>query len=74
MGDVHKSVAVGRPRRNPRKPNSLTTQSGSGTATVIVRDKSTDMVDAIARLSYFYKHVRAVGGARLAGRGQGDCG
>jgi len=25
MGDVHESVAVGRPRRNPRKPSWLTT-------------------------------------------------
>ncbi|CAI5465244.1 unnamed protein product [Closterium sp. Yama58-4] len=31
-------------------------QSGLGTAAVIVIDKSTDVVDAIARLSYFYKH------------------
>ncbi|KAG5624344.1 hypothetical protein H5410_009562 [Solanum commersonii] len=31
-------------------------QSGLGTAAVIVMDKSTDVVDAIARLSYFYKH------------------
>ena len=30
--------------------------SGLGTAAVIVMDKSTDVVDAIARLSYFYKH------------------
>lgn len=30
--------------------------SGLGTAGVIVMDKSTDIVDAIARLSYFYKH------------------
>uniref|UniRef100_A0A6N2NH31 NADH-ubiquinone oxidoreductase 51kDa subunit iron-sulphur binding domain-containing protein n=1 Tax=Salix viminalis TaxID=40686 RepID=A0A6N2NH31_SALVM len=29
---------------------------GLGTAAVIVMDKSTDVVDAIARLSYFYKH------------------
>ncbi|KAF2292586.1 hypothetical protein GH714_025785 [Hevea brasiliensis] len=29
---------------------------GLGTAAVIVKDKSTDVVDAIARLSYFYKH------------------
>ncbi|GAV87825.1 Complex1_51K domain-containing protein/NADH_4Fe-4S domain-containing protein, partial [Cephalotus follicularis] len=33
-------------------------QSGLGTAAVIVMDKSTDVVDAIARLSYFYKHER----------------
>lgn len=31
-------------------------QSGLGTAAVIVMDKSTDVVDAISRLSYFYKH------------------
>ena len=31
-------------------------QSGLGTAAVIVMDKSTDIVQAIARLSYFYKH------------------
>ncbi len=31
-------------------------QSGLGTAAVIVMDKSTDIVEAIARLSHFYKH------------------
>jgi NADH-quinone oxidoreductase subunit F len=31
-------------------------QSGLGTAAVIVMDKSTDIVAAIARLSHFYKH------------------
>ncbi len=31
-------------------------QSGLGTAAVIVMDRSTDIVRAIARLSYFYKH------------------
>ena len=31
-------------------------KSGLGTAAVIVMDKSTDIVNAIARLSYFYKH------------------
>jgi len=31
-------------------------KSGLGTAAVIVMDKSTDIVKAIARLSYFYKH------------------
>jgi len=30
--------------------------SGLGTAAVIVMDKSTDVINAIARLSYFYKH------------------
>ena len=31
-------------------------QSGLGTAAVIVMNKSTDIVEAISRLSYFYKH------------------
>jgi NADH-quinone oxidoreductase subunit F len=31
-------------------------KSGLGTAAVIVMDKSTDLVRAIARISYFYKH------------------
>ncbi|MBC6402222.1 MAG: NADH-quinone oxidoreductase subunit NuoF [Hyphomonadaceae bacterium] len=31
-------------------------QSGLGTAAVIVMDKSVDIIKAIARLSYFYKH------------------
>ncbi|MEL6661465.1 MAG: NADH-quinone oxidoreductase subunit NuoF [Pseudomonadota bacterium] len=31
-------------------------QSGLGTAAVIVMDKSTDLIRAIARISYFYKH------------------
>ncbi len=31
-------------------------QSGLGTAAVIVMDNSTDMIKAIARLAYFYKH------------------
>ena len=31
-------------------------RSGLGTAAVIVMDKTTDMIKAIARLSYFYKH------------------
>ena len=31
-------------------------QSGLGTAAVIVMDKSTDIIKAIARISYFYKH------------------
>ena len=31
-------------------------QSGLGTAAVIVMDRSTDVIKAIARLSYFYKH------------------
>ena len=31
-------------------------KSGLGTAAVIVMDKSTDVIKAIARLAYFYKH------------------
>ena len=31
-------------------------KSGLGTAAVIVMDQSTDVIKAIARLSYFYKH------------------
>ena len=31
-------------------------KSGLGTAAVIVMDKSTDMIQAIARIAYFYKH------------------
>ena len=31
-------------------------KSGLGTAAVIVMDKSTDLVKAIARIAYFYKH------------------
>jgi NADH-quinone oxidoreductase subunit F len=31
-------------------------KSGLGTAAIIVMDKSTDLVRAIARISYFYKH------------------
>jgi NADH-quinone oxidoreductase subunit F len=31
-------------------------RSGLGTAAVIVMDKSTDIVRAISRISYFYKH------------------
>ncbi len=31
-------------------------KSGLGTAAVIVMDKSTDVVRAIARIAYFYKH------------------
>jgi NADH-quinone oxidoreductase subunit F len=31
-------------------------KSGLGTAAVIVMDQSTDVVRAIARISYFYKH------------------
>ena len=31
-------------------------RSGLGTAAVIVMDKSTDLIRAIARIAYFYKH------------------
>ena len=31
-------------------------KSGLGTAAVIVMDKSTDLIKAISRLAYFYKH------------------
>lgn len=31
-------------------------QSGLGTAGIFVMDKSTDMIQAISRLSAFYKH------------------
>ena len=31
-------------------------KSGLGTAAVIIMDKSTDIIAAIARLAYFYKH------------------
>jgi NADH-quinone oxidoreductase subunit F len=34
----------------------LKVKSGLGTAAIIVMDKSTDVVRAIARISYFYKH------------------
>lgn len=37
-------------------------QSGLGTAAVIVMDKSTDVIEAIARLSYFYKHGEGIWG------------
>ncbi len=41
----------------PMDFDSLVAQgSGLGTAAVIVMDKSTDIIRAIARLSYFYKH------------------
>ena len=35
---------------------ALQAPSGLGTAAVIVMDKSTDLIKAIARLAYFYKH------------------
>jgi NADH-quinone oxidoreductase subunit F len=43
--------------------------SGLGTAAVIVMDKSTDIVRAIARLSYFYKHESWVGAPCREGTG-----
>ena len=47
--------------------------SGLGTAAVIVMDKSTDIVRAISRLSYFYKH-ESCGQVRLAVKAQAGCG
>ena len=60
-------------------------KSGLGTAAVIVMDKSTDMIRAIARLAYFYKHESCgqctpvprghrldVAGARAHGRGRAE--
>ena len=47
--------------------------TGLGTAGVIVMDKSTDVVQAIARLSYFYKH-ESVANARHAEKAQAGCG
>ena len=44
-------------RLNQRDFDTLSAlKSGLGTAAVIVMDKSTDIIRAIARLSYFYKH------------------
>ena len=40
--------------------------SGLGTAAVIVMDKSTDIVRAISRISYFYKHEAAASAPRAA--------
>ena len=46
--------------RNRRLPDGFRPlgklRSGLGTAAVIVMDKSTDIVRAMARISYFYKH------------------
>ena len=47
-------------------------QSGLGTAAVIVMDKSTDVVDAIARLRTFTSTSRAAS-ARPAAKGTGGC-
>jgi NADH-quinone oxidoreductase subunit F len=48
-------------------------KTGLGTAAVIVMDKSTDIVRAIARISYFYKH-EAAASARRAARARAGCG
>ena len=49
-------------------------KSGMGTAAIIVMDKSTDIIKAIARIAYFYTDMRAVASARRAGRARGGCG
>ena len=49
-------------------------QSGLGTAAVIVMDKSTDVVKAIARLSKFYMHESPAASARPAARAAAGCG
>ena len=48
-------------------------KSGLGTAAVIVMDKSTDIIRAIARLAYFYKH-EAAASARPAAKARAGCG
>jgi NADH-quinone oxidoreductase subunit F len=52
--------AAGAGARDHRRADGLRClrdlKSGLGTAAIIVMDKSTDVVRAIARLSYFYKH------------------
>jgi NADH-quinone oxidoreductase subunit F len=48
-------------------------KSGLGTAAVIVMDQSTDMIKAIARLAYFYKH-EAAASVRHAARVRAGCG
>ncbi len=47
--------------------------SGLGTAAVIVMDKSTDIVRAISRISYFYKHESCANAPRAA-RAPAGCG
>ena len=47
--------------------------SGLGTAALIVMDKSTDIVRAISRLSYFYKH-ESCGQCTPAARAPAGCG
>jgi len=46
-------------------------QSGLGTAAVIVMDKSTDVIKAIQRLAYFYKHGKLRPSARPAAKARG---
>jgi NADH-quinone oxidoreductase subunit F len=48
-------------------------KSGLGTAAVIVMDKVTDIIKAIARLAYFYKH-EAAASARRAAKAPAGCG
>ena len=48
-------------------------KSSLGTAAVIVMDKSTDIIRAMARISYFYKH-EAAASARRAARAWAGCG
>jgi NADH-quinone oxidoreductase subunit F len=47
--------------------------SGLGTAAVIVMDKSTDIVRAISRISYFYKH-ESCGQCTPAAKARAGCG
>ena len=54
VGAVHPGKPMQRPAHGFRQLRDL--KSGLGTAAVIVMDKSTDIIRAIARLSYFYKH------------------
>jgi NADH-quinone oxidoreductase subunit F len=48
-------------------------KSGMGTAAVIVMDKSTDIIAAVRRIAYFYKH-ESCGSARPAARAAAGCG
>jgi NADH:ubiquinone oxidoreductase subunit F (NADH-binding) len=48
-------------------------QSGLGTAAVIVMDKSTDVIKAIQRLAYFYKH-ESCGQCTPAAKAPAGCG
>jgi len=47
--------------------------SGLGTGTMIVFDKDADLVRAIARASYFYKH-ESCASARRAAKAPAGCG